>query len=138
VTDPLATTARQAGRFLVSGLVATGADLATYAALIRAGIPGGPTAAKAGSFLVGTTVAYLLARAWTFAGSEARSGRGTAFLVLYTFAFGLNVGVHAFTMRVAAGLAPYTPHVAFVAATGTAMVWNFLGQKFVVFREGPA
>lgn len=138
MTDPLTTTARQALRFVISGLIATVADLATYAGLIWGGIPGGPTAAKAGSFLVGTTVAYLLAKAWTFAGSDARRGQGTAFLVLYTFAFGINVGVHAFTMRVAAGLAPYTPHVAFLAATGTAMVWNFFGQKFVVFRGASA
>lgn len=121
-------TGSQVGRFVVSGLLATASDALAYTLLQRAGLT--PDPAKAGSFVVGTAVAFLLARFWTFAGAERRAGQGIAFAALYLTAFAVNVSANHLGLW--AGLPGV---VAFVAATGCSTVLNFLGQKFVVFRE---
>lgn len=122
-------TGRQVLRFAVSGVLATASDAIVYAALTHTILVGQHDPAKAGSFVVGTGVAYLLARFWTFADAPARRGQSVGFLALYGLAFLLNVGVNH------AGLAVGLPAVvAFVVATGFSTVLNFVGQKFVLFR----
>lgn len=122
-------TRRQVLRFVVSGVLATASDAVVYAGLTHTLLAGRHDPAKACSFVVGTGVAYLLARFWTFAGAPSRRGQSAGFLVLYALAFLLNVGVNHLGLR--AGLPSV---VAFVVATGCSTVLNFVGQKFVLFR----
>lgn len=127
-------TTRQVLRFAVSGLLATASDAAVYAGLTHSVLPGRHDPAKACSFVVGTGVAYVLARAWTFADAPARRGQSIGFFALYALAFLVNVGVNHVGLDV--GLPAV---VAFVVATGFSTVLNFVGQKFVLFRAvGPA
>lgn len=125
-------TRRQVLRFAVSGVLATASDASVYAALTHSVLVGQHDPAKACSFVVGTAVAYTLARFWTFADAPARRGQSVGFLALYALAFGVNVG----TNHVGLDLGLPAP-VAFVVATGFSTVLNFLGQKFVLFRASP-
>jgi putative flippase GtrA len=124
-------TRRQVLRFAVSGVLATASDAAVYAALTHTVLPGQHDPAKACSFVVGTGVAYALARFWTFADAPQRRGQSVGFLALYATAFLVNVGAN----HAGLGLGLPAP-VAFVVATGFSTVLNFVGQKFVLFRAG--
>lgn len=131
-------TSRQALRFLVSGVIATLADAGTYAFFLATHLTEDAGVAKGCSFVVGTTVAYLLAKAWTFAGTPQRQGQGLAFLALYGAALVVNVVSHELLLAALGGHGPLTTPVAFCGATGCSMVLNFVGQKTFVFRAPEA
>lgn len=125
---------RQIGRFLVVGVVATLSDAVVYAALQAAGFT--PDPAKALSFVVGTGVAWVLNRRWTFEAADAGAADAARFFVLYAASFALNVGVHHLLHGPAVDLfGPPGATVAFVGATATSTVSNFFGQRLWVFRR---
>lgn len=116
-------------RFIVSGSSAVATDCGVYYLLLN-WLPHG--AAKASSFVAGSVVAYLLNKFWTF-GRRSRSAREAGrFAALYLGTLGANTGVNALALRALPG---YT-FPAFLCATGTSTVLNYLGMKFWVFR-GP-
>jgi len=118
---------QEIGRFIIAGIGAVGTDMMTYYALL-ARI--GHSPAKASSFLAGTLVAYVVNKYWTFE-KHHRSYREMArFGALYTMTLFANVGVN----RVCLGLLPSQVFVAFLCATGTSTVLNFIGQKWWVFK----
>lgn len=121
-------TKKQLSRFLVAGLSAVGTDLALYAALLHWTAP---SIAKAVSFLAGTVVAYVINKYWTF--EKASSGLSDAlkFGALYTATLGANVGANKLSLFVLPGAIP----LAFLVATGTSTVLNFIGQKYWVFKH---
>lgn len=128
-------TRTQTVRFLVSGVLATAADALAYALLLATVLVGHPDLSKAASFVVGTLIAFVLARAWTFAGAPHRAGQAPAFFALYATAFLLNVATHGVLLRLLLPwLARAADPVAFVVATGASTVLNFFGQKLLVFR----
>lgn len=128
---------RRTARFLVSGVLATLADALTYAGLMTSVLPDHPDVSKALSFVAGTGVAFLLARAWTFSDVPRREGQGLAFLALYTTAFVLNVTVHGVLLRLLLSFAgTLAAPTAFVIATGASTVLNGVGQRHLVFRAG--
>jgi putative flippase GtrA len=138
VTVTHARTRAQVVRFLISGVLATLADASVYFALVHTVLDGRWSAAKAVSFVVGTSVAWTLATTWTFAGTERGARRAGAFLALYAVAFVVNVGGNraALAALFAVGVPEAVAEpLAFVAATGGSTVLNFLGQKLVVFRD---
>jgi putative flippase GtrA len=134
---------RQAGRFLVVGVVATVADFSTLTALWSTGLAvfaadyvhlPPDVVAKSGAFVVGTTVAWHLNRVWTFADTTPRAGQGLRFLALYLTTFGLNVGTYHVALSALAGFGAAGHTVAFLAATATSTLANFVGQRTWVFR----
>ena len=88
--------------------------------------------AKAGGFILGTTVAYLINRRWTFR-AEPSVARFVAVLLLYAVTFGVNVGLYAWLSAVWPETWLYAAG-AFVVAQGVATVINFVVQRAVIFK----
>jgi putative flippase GtrA len=121
----------QLSRFVAIGVLSALVDFGVYHALL---IPGTwPSAAKAVSFILGTTTAYLLNRRFTFASAGGR-GRFAGFALLYGTTFALNVGTNALMLAVLPAM-PLRVTVAWVIAQGAATVVNFVMLRTVVFRD---
>jgi len=113
-------------RFLVAGVSAVSTDLTAYYILLNFL---SPDSAKAISFLLGTIVAFVINKYWTFEKHEKSYKEMVQFGVLYS----LTLGVNVMTNKVVLG---YTEIVflAFLIATGVSTVLNFVGQKWWVFK----
>ncbi len=123
--------AAQLTRFVVIGALSALVDFGIYHGLLALGLF--PSAAKAISFICGTTTAYLLNRRFTFQAAGGRS-RVAAFAVLYATTFAINVGTNALMLAVLPPM-PLRVSVAWVIAQGVATVINFVMLRTVVFRE---
>jgi len=121
-------------RFVVTGGLSAVVDFGLLVALMALGL--GHTAAKALSFVAGTTTAYLINRRWTFLAEPSRR-RFVAVVVLYALTFALQVGLFSvlFTALTDAGLSRLAVQVvAFVVAQGVATTVNFVVQRAFIFR----
>jgi putative flippase GtrA len=90
-------------------------------------------AAKAISFVAGTTTAFFLNRRFTFAAGRGGAGQVGGFALLYTVTFFVNVGVNALMLHVLPEFS-WRITVAWVIAQGLATVINFVMLRTVVFR----
>jgi len=118
-------------RFALTGGLSAVVDFGTYQVMLHFGVY--IHLAKAISFVLGTTTAYLLNRRWTF---QATGGRKQFVSVfgLYALTFAVQIGVNALVLTgVPENLWGTT--VAYVIAQGTATVINFLVQRMVIFRH---
>ncbi|MBL0702941.1 MAG: GtrA family protein [Sulfurospirillum sp.] len=113
-------------RFLVAGMGAVGTDLLTYYMLLNFL---DTDIAKAISFLLGTIVAFIINKYWTFQKHEKSYKEIIKFSLLYTATLGANVITNKFILDTFS-----ITIVAFLVATGVSMVLNFIGQKWWVFR----
>jgi putative flippase GtrA len=121
----------QLARFVAVGAVSALVDFGVYQFLLHLGL--WVHAAKAISFILGTTTAYLLNRRFTFTAVSGGRGRFAGFVALYTTTFAINVGVNALALAVLPAMpARYT--VAWVIAQATATAINFVMLRTVVFR----
>jgi putative flippase GtrA len=127
-------------RFVLTGGLSAVVDFGLYLILWKV-VGFERDVAKACSFIVGTTTAYLLNRRWTFQAEPSRS-RFLAVVVLYGITFAAQVGINALmvtnlpAMKVqvlghSMGLAVL---VAFVVAQGVATIINFIVQRMVIFK----
>lgn len=121
----------QLGRFVAVGLVSALVDFGVYHLLLLLGT--WAPAAKAISFVLGTTTAYLLNRRFTFTASQGGKGRFAGFVALYGTTFALNVGVNTLALALLPAV-PLRTSLAWVLAQGTATVVNFVMLRTVVFR----
>lgn len=122
-------------RFGVIGGFCALLDFGTYQGLRAAGMDVAPLVdlARAISFIVGTTTAYLLNKRFTFAARGGARQVG-AFMLLYGTTFLVAVGVNRWMLE----LLPesgWQSTLAWVVSQGTATVINFVMLKLVVFRE---
>jgi len=117
---------KQLLRFLVAGLSAVGTDLIVYYLLINLLET---NIAKGTSFLMGTVVAFLINKYWTFDKQEKSYNEMMKFGVLYGVTFSANILTNKTILD-------YTQLVtiAFIMATGVSTVLNFIGQKWWVFK----
>ena len=122
----------QLARFVAIGAFCALIDFGIYHALVAVGL--WVHAAKAVSFICGTTTAYVLNRRFTF---DAAGGRATvaAFMLLYGTTFALNVGTNALMLAVLPAATPFRLTAAWMIAQGTATVVNFVMLRTVVFRR---
>ncbi len=88
--------------------------------------------AKACGFVLGTTVAYLINRRWTFK-AEPSTARFVAVVILYLVTFGAQVGIYTALSHVWPETKLYSLF-AFVIAQGIATVINFVVQRAVIFK----
>lgn len=121
-------------RFVLTGGLSAVVDFGLLVALMALGL--GHTAAKALSFVAGTTTAYLINRRWTFRAEPSRR-RFLAVVALYAVTFVLQVGLFIvlFDLLGDAGLGLRAVQVvAFVVAQGVATTVNFVVQRTLIFR----
>jgi putative flippase GtrA len=131
---------RQLLRFIIVGMVCTGIDATVMWMLVHGGSP--PSIAKACSFVVGMSVGYFANKIWTF-GSMRRGWREPMlFIALYAVALIANVAMYAAVLSLSMRLTPDAPKrafcLAFVLATATSTLLNFLGSRTLVFRSADA
>jgi putative flippase GtrA len=123
--------AAQLTRFVAIGALSALVDFGIYHGLLALGLF--PSAAKAISFICGTTTAYLLNRRFTFQ-SAGGGARVAGFVLLYGTTFAINVGTNALMLAVLPAM-PLRVSAAWVIAQGLATVINFVMLRTVVFRE---
>ena len=124
-------TSLQVRRFLIVGSTTVLVDFASYSGCLWLGMPIDP--AKGFGFIVGTAFAYFANRFWTFEAS-GQQGRFRHFMVLYLTTLVVNVAVNAAVVS-GVGTSAIGLGFAFVVATGVSASLNFLGMKFIVFRN---
>ena len=113
-------------RFLVAGISAVGTDLVTYYILLNYL---DTDISKGISFLLGTIVAFIINKYWTFEKKEKSYQEIMQFVILYTATLGANIVTNKFILDI------YNiTLLAFLIATGVSTVMNFIGQKWWVFR----
>lgn len=114
--------------FLIAGFSAVGTDMSTYYAL-KLVFP--VSIAKAISFILGSIVAYVINKYKTFQKQEANLMEVFKFATLYVSTLGANVLVNKIVLIVF----PMWFFFAFLCATATSTILNYLGQKFWVFKK---
>lgn len=125
--DSQKTLKRQLLRFLITGASAVLTDFTVYYTLIHLNVS--PAPAKATSFLAGTILAYLANKYWTF---ESRH-RSTREIVKFAMLYSSTLFANTLVNHVALIITHNMTFMAFLAATGTSTVLNFVGQKLWVF-----
>lgn len=121
-------TKKQVLRFVIAGLSAFGFDLGLYLMLTDLT---GVILAKGFSFILGTTIAFLINNYWTFEQKKSSFKNIYRFSWLYTSTLLINVLMNQSLLI----LLRDQIFIAFVGATATSMVLNFFGQKFWVFKK---
>ena len=130
-------------KFVLVGILNTAIDFGVLNLLILiTGITGGWAIAplNAISFLCAATNSYLWNKFWTFKAKGGVAGKEfSQFLIISLIGIGINTGI------VVAGTSLVSPlfglsskvwvNLIKVLATGVSMVWNFLGYKFIVFKD---
>jgi putative flippase GtrA len=113
--------------FLISGFSAVFTDLISYFLLVDSL---GHNIAKAISFILGSIVAFVLNKYLTFQKKESSLTEVIKFSILYAITLTANVIVnHAVILII-----PEFKIFAFLCATGTSTILNYIGQKFWVFK----
>jgi putative flippase GtrA len=133
----------QLAKFAEVGILNTAIDFGILNLLIwLTGITGGWAIAplNAASFLCATTNSYFWNKFWTFKKKGgAAGGEFVQFLVISAIGIGINTGiVVAGTTLIspALGMSPAAwANIMKLLATFVSLVWNFLGYKFIVFKE---
>jgi putative flippase GtrA len=129
-------------RFGVEGLVNTAVDLAVLNALIflthmgRNGI--WFTIFKAISFLVAVLNSYFINQRWTFgrSGGERSVSQAGQFLAVSLLGAVINVSSASYVATFITpihGIERFWPSIAALAGTASALIFNFLGYKHIVF-----
>ncbi|MBI2041883.1 MAG: GtrA family protein [Candidatus Nealsonbacteria bacterium] len=135
---------KQAVKFILVGILNTLIDLGVLNFLIFAsGIAAGPgySLFKGISFTAAVVNSYFLNKFWTFKVQKTNGVKRefTQFFIVSLVGFGVNVGVASLVVNVIGvqfGLSPKIwANIGALCATFAAMVWNFLGYKFIVFKK---
>lgn len=145
----LTETKKQLTKFIFIGGLAVLTDLACYYAFLQA-LPdalfpaplNNEAVAKTLSFLCGLSVTYQLNKRWTWRRKDRSNRRLVKFLGLYGVSLVLNVSMNGLFLWVLHqhdtwSWVPRKYLMAFVGATGICAVFNFVGQKFWIFKGVP-
>lgn len=129
---------RQTLRFLLVGCTTVLIDYLTYQIFIYIGLS--ISLAKGLSFCTGAVFAFFANRSLTFEiAGKPSSTQFFRFALLYSTTLGLNVLCNRLMLNVMPQIFPkFQVQIAFLFATGTSTVTNFLGMKFVVFQKAAA
>ncbi|MCZ2812305.1 GtrA family protein [Modestobacter sp. VKM Ac-2979] len=118
-------------RFVVVGLFSAVVDLAVYTLALHLGL--WVHAARALSFVCGTTTAYALNRRWAFRVAGGRN-RALGFTLLYSTTFFVILGVNALALAVLPERS-WTITLAWAISQGFGTACNFVMLRTVVFRS---
>lgn len=137
-------TVYQFGKFILTGgfnflLDATILNFFIFATGITDGLP--QTGFKSASFVFGVISSFLLNRYWTFSVKLKKDIRKEIFqfLAVSGIGFAVNVGSDYFFVNMIGSFWGMKPALwaqfSAVLASAIAMIWNFAGYKFFVFKE---
>ena len=117
---------RELNKFLYAGLAAVGTDLLVYYLLLNLL---STEVSKGISFIMGSVVAFIINKYWTFNKPEKSYKEMIQFGILYSTTLALNVMTNKIVLD-------YTDIVlvSFMVATGISTILNFVGQKWWVFN----
>lgn len=115
-------------RFLIAGLIVIGTDFVTYYIMLNF-LYLDIDIAKTLSFILGTVVAFVINKYWTFERYEKSYKQIFQFIILYSTTLFVNVIVNRLVLDFAELL-----FLAFLIATGASTIINFVGQKWWVFK----
>lgn len=120
---------RQVIRYLIVGGGAVCIDYLSYFAMMRF-ISAPPSYAKGISYIFGAIFAFIMNKVWTFESDVPTHKAFGKFTVLYLSTFSANVAINGLVLWLLA-----SKNLAFILATSTSIVLNYIGQKFWVFRR---
>lgn len=136
---------KQIIKFGLIGLLATLVDLFAYFIFLQL-IPensfdkfSNESICKTLSFLCGLLVTFYLNKYWTWKQKEKSKKRFGQFLFLYAMSLLINVSLNELFLYILHenSFWEFLPHkylIAVIGATGFTAVFNFIGQKFWVFK----
>jgi putative flippase GtrA len=92
------------------------------------------------SFTVAVINSYFWNKSWTFKSSSQKSSREfLSFIIVSVIGLMLNIGTASILVNVIGPIGGISARLwaslAGIAATFVALLWNFLGYKFIVFKE---
>jgi putative flippase GtrA len=119
---------KEMGKYLVAGMLALLTDSVVYFVAFHFV---SYSIAKSISFICGTCTAYFVNKYWTFEKKEKSVREAVRFATLYGTSFFVNVGINKLSLTLFPGFVLF----AFLAATGSSTVLNFIGQKWWVFKR---
>ncbi|WP_158261062.1 MULTISPECIES: GtrA family protein [Pirellulaceae] len=125
---------RQILRFLVIGGSSVAIDGICYA-LITTWTGLSPDIAKGISYVCGMLFGFWGNKLWTFESTKRSVSEPVFYVLIYACTLGLNVGINRAVLLLAGDEFRL---LGFFLATGTTTVANFVGMKFLAFREQPA
>ncbi len=126
----------QAYRFIISGLISAIPDIA-LTEILQLFFGYNVYVARTIGFIVGTTVAYVINRRWTFGAEKSWKNAGQV-AILYSITYFVNIGLQALCQHIGLNLglsAGVAIAVAYVIAQGTATVINFFVQRLFIFKR---
>ncbi len=119
---------KELGKYLVGGCSAVISDFLIYKLLIYLCMD--ISLAKLLSFAGGSVTGFVINKLWTFKSNGILSHEIGKYAILYTATAFTNIAINNVVLNLTGVI-----EIAFLAATGTSTVCNFLGQKFFVFRK---
>ena len=119
---------KQISRFSVAGLSAVAVDFLSYYLLINYL---SYDLSKTLSFIIGAIVAYVINKFWTFEKNNLSFKELAKFALLYTFSLIINVYMNKLFLDITNNIII----IAFLLATGSSALINFIGQKWWVFKK---
>ena len=117
-------------RFLVVGGTVVALDCLVYFGLLWLVPSINVSWAKAIAFIAGAALSFVLNRGFVFRADGSAQQQILPFVALYAVGLALNTAVNALALRLGAPK-PF----AWLCATGTSTISNFLGMKLIVFRR---
>ena len=119
-------TSIQLFKFFITGIIVVSIDFASYFYFLNfLSID----LSKGTSFFLGTLVAFMLNKYWTFSNYQESSKQLLYFFILYFFTLFINIS----TNKIILVLSDKTL-ISFIIATGSSAGLNFIGQKWVIFK----
>ena len=116
-------------RFIIVGICSVLIDFIFYYFFIYFNIFD-PKIAKRLSFIIGAIFAFYANRNYVFRVNKRKISQYFSFAILYFTSFFLNSFVHDLIF-----LKTKITLISFLAATFVSTVTNFIGQKFLIFKE---
>lgn len=115
-------------RYIITGCLAVSMDIIVYSLL--QGLLGYDLA-KMLSFIAGTCVGFTLNKFWTFQQMHSAVKQLTKFSILYISSLSANVLINKLSLIIL----PEFIFTAFLIATTSSTILNYLGNKFWVFTD---
>ena len=123
---------RQIKIFIFVGFITVSVDFLIYKTLLSFMLMQ-VDLAKGVGFVGGTLFSYFANRFWTFSSPNHPKRSAVRFVVLYCLTLVINILVNAGVLSILSE-SIVAENVAFLLATGTSAVINFLGMKWLVFN----